>query len=121
VDAPVRRKALSIVLLVALTCLPPIVAGLVLDAQLDAARADTRKSLDATDDLRSLRTTLLDPDAAFQVYGTDGGFVAPEYAEDFRVAAGQVPAEIEELQDNPPTTSHRRGARSSSAPLQHSA
>lgn len=101
-DAPVRRKVLSIVVLVSLICLPPIVVGLVLDARLDEARADTRTSLDATEDLRSLRTSLLDADAAFQFYGTDGGFVSPDYLDDFRVAADRIPGETEALQENLP-------------------
>jgi signal transduction histidine kinase len=98
-DAPVRQKVLGIVLLVALICLPPIVAGVVLDAQLDDARADTRSNLDAIDDLRSLRTSLLDADNAFQFYGTDGGFASPDYVEDFRTAADAIPAQIEAVQD----------------------
>jgi signal transduction histidine kinase len=98
-NAPVRRKVLGIVLLVALMCLPPIIAGLALDGQLDDARADTRRTLDATDALRSLRTSLLAADTAFQFYGTDGGFASPDYVDDFRAAADAVPAQIDAIQD----------------------
>lgn len=101
-DASLRRKLLSVVVLITLVCLPPIVVGLVLDTRLDKARTATREATEAVITVVALQeTSLIRAGGAVQSY-TISGFSEPEYVEEHRAAAADVPELVARLEDQVP-------------------
>lgn len=94
---PLRRKVLTIVALVALACLPPFVAGLVLNERLDIQRSDTQEIIEAIDDLSAVRATLQEAEGAHQFYGISGFTDAGQF-EAYRAEADALPSRLDDLQ-----------------------
>lgn len=95
-DMPLRRKVLTVVGLVALACLTPFAAGLVLNQRLDAVSDDTREAIDAIEALSAVRTTLQETEFAYQRYGSTGFTDAGEI-EALRAEAAALPSRSQDL------------------------
>ncbi|HET6954404.1 MAG TPA: ATP-binding protein [Acidimicrobiales bacterium] len=100
-NAPVRRKMLSVVLLIALACVPAIAVGLALDTRLADARDDIGALSRAAADLDAVHDSLIVATSSMQDY-IILGFRDPRYVERYRAAAESIPAELATLADGLP-------------------
>jgi signal transduction histidine kinase len=109
-DLPLRRKLLSIVVLVALVCGPPIVIGLVLDARSRDAWEEEERTAESIEALAELeQTVLLEGGPIVERYvilGFDAPALVDEYREVMADSAGlldtfaaSVPGELAEQRD----------------------
>jgi signal transduction histidine kinase len=100
-DAPLRRKLLIVILLIAFVWLPPIVTALAINAQLDEARGRERATSQTSDALEALQDAILGAQAEMQTYLVLG-FSDTRYVENYRRATAELPALVDEVRDDLP-------------------
>ena len=100
-DAPLRHKLLSLVVLMALVWTPPIVIGVVLSAQLDDARAEAAATTRALEEIDALQDSVLRSTSAVQSYLTLGLDDAA-FVDDYRVPSAAVPEQLAAVSDGLP-------------------
>jgi signal transduction histidine kinase len=100
-NAPVRSKFLSIVLVAALLCVPPLAVAIALQLQLADVRATTDDTLVVGDDLHDLEEVLLDADEAVRYAIL--GFPDQRYRDEYRAAVDAAPGRLEDLRQAAPS------------------
>jgi signal transduction histidine kinase len=101
-DAPLRRKLLSIVVLIALACAVPIAMGFRANARLTDAQEDTRAFARDLDLLDALRASVRESTSAVQTYLVLGS-TDSQKIDDYRAAARPIPDQIAALNDDLPS------------------
>ena len=100
-DASLRRKLLSLVLLMALVWTPPMVIGTVLSARLSDARDEAATTSQKLAEVDALQDSVLRSASAIQTYLTLG-LDDVSFVDDYRVASAAIPHQLAPLREGLP-------------------